>query len=453
MKVKSKINKKLKKENGEKENHAVKEEKIEKEQEIEPVKTKKNKKIKVEDEIKVPKSKSEEKKKKKKNADESAEETEQVDPESEAVKSEELDAPQKKKKRKSEAKEEPTEVKSEELETPKKKKKKDSENDENEEKEEKTLAYDREDEKKTVFCGNIPNESGITKSKIKELFSQYGKIKTLRMRSETGNILFSHKNKKSCTSFNAYVVFETIEDAKKSLQLHGYKLMENHLRVNMANDKQKAFQTKGTVFAGNLPFDATEKEVHAFFGKIGEIDYVRIIPRKGIAYIAYRRGVSIINALKLNESEFQGRNIRVTRYESKPKQEKKKRFTRDPKTGRRIKLRVKKTHKLDENFVKGRGANKTINNPIIKKIRDSQKAKFNKFTDNANQVSKKDLFRRGGKIEADNRDVNRMKFKQKTKFFGSKVGDEKKVKKNKISKVAKDQKIIAKKLKSTAMRK
>lgn len=113
---------------------------------------------------------------------------------------------------------------------------------------------------------------------------------------------------------------------------------------------------------------------------------------------------------------------------------------------------------MNENFIKGRGS-KSINNPIIKKIKESQKAKFNKFTESANDVGKKELFRRGGKFDKDNRDMNRLKMKQKKKFFGSKVDDGtgvgnggKKVKKGKITKVAKDQKLIAKKLKSAAMR-
>lgn len=241
-------------------------------------------------------------------------------------------------------------AKSSETDPPKKKKKKKSVEakdpaDSGDEKEigsdEKAYAYNREDEKKTVFCGNIPNESGVNKNKIKELFAQYGKIKTIRMRSETGNVIFSKKNKTLCTSFNAYVVFESLEDAKKSLQLNGFKLMDNHIRVNMANDKNSAFQNnKGTVFVGNLPFDATEKEVRDLFTTIGEVEYVRIIPRKGIAYICYKKGVSINDAIKLNDAEFQGRNLRVTRCETKQKQEKKKLYARDPKTGRKVKLRV-----------------------------------------------------------------------------------------------------------------
>lgn len=362
MKVKSKNNKKPKKAIENKQNHAAEEDKNEVKIEKSDVVTspiakgkKKNKKQKpaptpesekpIEEKIDTPNKKA---KKRKAVSDE-------------VVKTADEDTPQpatkKDKKKKKPTDENPDDpVKSSETDSPKKKKKnkkkeKDTAEDSNEEKEtggdekdteEKAYAYNREDEKKTVFCGNIPNESGINKNKIKELFAQYGKIKTIRMRSETGNVIFSKKNKTMCTSFNAYVVFETIEDAKKSLQLNGFKLVDNHIRVNMANDKNSAFQNnKGTIFVGNLPFDATEKEVRELFSTIGEVEYVRIIPRKGIAYICYKKGVSIVDAIKLNDAEFQGRNLRVTRCETKQKQEKKKLYARDPKTGRKIKLRVR----------------------------------------------------------------------------------------------------------------
>lgn len=308
--------------------------------------------------------------------------------------------------------------------------------------------YDKEDESKTVFCGNIPNDPNVTKGRIKDIFAQYGPVKSIRLRTENGNVIFSKKVKKSCKSFNAYIVFENEDDAKKSVALNGYKLVENHLRVNMANNKQ-SFSNKGTIFVGNLPFDALEADIHEYFSQVGDIEYVRKLPKKGIAFVCFKKGVSLANALKLNDNEFQGRKLRVSRSESKDKQERKKLFKKDPKTGKIVKQRVKKPHKLNEKLLKGRP---NINNPMVKKIKDTQKAKFNKFTES--DVTKKDLFRRGGKMDKDTRDVNREKSAKKQKFFGSKVDDlkDKKIKKGKISKNAKQQKVIAKKLKSAAMR-
>lgn len=315
----------------------------------------------------------------------------------------------------------------------------------------KKLAYDKSEELRTVFCGNIPNASNVNETRIKDLFSEYGTVKSVRFRSEVGKILFSKKMKKDCKNFLAYVVFEKEDDAKKSVQLNGFKLLDNHLRVNMANNKKEAFSSKGTIFVGNLPFDALETEIHQYFSQVGQIEYVRKIANKGIAYICFQKGVNLSIALKLNEKSFKGRNLRISRCESKDKQEKKKLFKKDAKTGKIVKQKVRKPHKINEEaFMRGR----TNNNPIIKKIKDTQKAKFNKFTD-ANKLSKKEIFRKGGRMDQNQRDDNREKSnKKKKKFFGAKVEglDKTKSKKSKVSKSIKEQKVIAKKLKSAATR-
>jgi nucleolar protein 12 len=321
---------------------------------------------------------------------------------------------------------------------------------EKKEKEPAKLAYDKEDELKTVFCGNIPNASNVNETRIKDLFSQHGTVKSVRFRSESGKVLFSKKMKRDVKNFIAYVVFEKEEEAKSSIALNGYKLLSNVLRVNMANNKKEAFSSKGTIFVGNLPFDAPESEIYDYFSQVGEIEYVRKIANKGIAYVCFQKGVNLSHALKLNEKAFKGRNLRISRCESKEKQEKKKMFKKDDKTGKIVKQKVRKPHKMNEDaFVRGR----SNNNPIIKKIKDTQKAKFNKFTD-ANQLSKKELFRRGGKMDQNQRDERREKTSKKQKFFGAKVDgiDKAKSKKAKVSKSIKEQKVIAKKLKSAAAR-
>lgn len=146
-----------------------------------------------------------------------------------------------------------------------------------------SLAYDKEDEAKTVFCGNLPNHSNVNETRVKELFQPYGEVKSVRMRSETGKIIYSKKSRKKCKSLIAYVVFKNEEDAKKSLELNGYKIHENYLRVNMANSKKEAFSkgVKGMIFVGNLSFEVTPNEVQDYFSSVGSIEYVRVIPNKG----------------------------------------------------------------------------------------------------------------------------------------------------------------------------
>lgn len=319
-----------------------------------------------------------------------------------------------------------------------------------EESEVKKLAYEKEDEMKTVFCGNIPNAPNVNETRVKDLFSEYGVVRSVRFRSEAGKKIFSKKIKKECQNFNAYVVFEKPEDAQKSIQLNGFKLLDNHLRVNMANNKRDAFSNKGTIFVGNLPFDCTESEVHAYFLKVGAIEYVRKIATKGIAYVCFQKGVNLVTALKLNEKPFKGRPLRISRCESKDKQDKKKLFKKDNKTGKFVKQKVKRPHKMNEDaFMRGRANN----NPIIKKIKDTQKAKFNKFSE-ARQPSKKELFRSGGRMDQNQREENRERTSKKQKFFGAKVDglDKTKSKKSKVSKSIQQQKVFAKKLKSAASR-
>ena len=104
---------------------------------------------------------------------------------------------------------------------------------------------------------------------------------------------------------------------------------------------------------------------------------------------------------------------------------------------------MKKPH--DEKFLQGR----SNNNPIIKKIKDSQKAKFNKFTKSEDRnVSKKELFRKGGvgigkKFKKS--DVKQHEEK-KNQFLGNKV-DKKKKQKGKLSKGDREKKVIIAKLK------
>jgi RNA recognition motif-containing protein len=260
------------------------------------------------------------------------------------------------------------------------------------------------------------------------------------------------KEKKKAEIFLAYIVFENLEDATKSLELNGHEILGHHLRVNMAK-KREAFSNKGTVFVGNLPFEALENDVYDFFKAAGDIQYVRKIPNKGIAYVRYVKSVNIPQVIsRMNGQVFGGRPIRVSKCETKPKQEKKKLFKKNEKSGKIEKAKVKKTHKIKDSVLMSGRAN---NNPIVKKIRENQKGKFNKFSGD-NQVSKKEMFRKGGKMDQKAKNVNREKTKKKTIFAGSKVDDlnmkSKKIKKNKVSKSIKEQKVIVKKLKSAATR-
>eukprot|EP01125_Pyxidicula_operculata_P001006 TRINITY_DN108_c1_g1_i1.p2 TRINITY_DN108_c1_g1~~TRINITY_DN108_c1_g1_i1.p2 ORF type:complete len:420 (-),score=163.98 TRINITY_DN108_c1_g1_i1:250-1509(-) len=69
-------------------------------------------------------------------------------------------------------------------------------------------------------------------------------------------------------------------------------------------------------FVGNLPFDATENDLHEFFGDLGVVS-VRLLfdhdsgRSKGISYVEFKTRDGLVNALKSDGYDFKGRNLRV----------------------------------------------------------------------------------------------------------------------------------------------
>lgn len=76
---------------------------------------------------------------------------------------------------------------------------------------------------------------------------------------------------------------------------------------------------------GNLPFIIEEEKIREYFSKCGEVESVRLLhdritgKGRGIAYVAFVDVSSVFPALKLNESEFMERKIRISRIIKKSK--------------------------------------------------------------------------------------------------------------------------------------
>ncbi|KAJ3276758.1 Nucleolar protein 12 [Terramyces sp. JEL0728] len=186
-----------------------------------------------------------------------------------------------------------------------------------------------EKNERTIFVGNLPItviEKEPTKD-LQKLFSQFGKLESIRFRS----IAFSEKMPRKQAfiakklhdkreSLNAYIVFKENKGAKNALSLNGTIFMDHHIRVDIAEKKQeKQRDSKRSVFVGNLPFDIADEQVWKFFEDIGEIENVRIIRDrktnvgKGFGYVQFKEKASVVLALKLNDNELEGRKMRVTR--------------------------------------------------------------------------------------------------------------------------------------------
>jgi len=174
-------------------------------------------------------------------------------------------------------------------------------------------------------------------------FSKFGEVESLRIRSvpivdskktRKGAIMLKQINEKA-SSVHAYVVFETEQSAEASLA-HNMSLIDgNHIRVDRAcpprkklkgQDAAHLYDTKRTVFLGNLPFDVKDEEVYQLFtGKSNtesNVEAVRVIrdPHlnigKGIAYVLFKTREAAHLVLKKGYLKLRERELRVSKVKA-----------------------------------------------------------------------------------------------------------------------------------------
>ncbi|ESQ39831.1 hypothetical protein EUTSA_v10000858mg [Eutrema salsugineum] len=190
---------------------------------------------------------------------------------------------------------------------------------------------------RTVFVGNLPLK--VKKKLILKEFSKFGKVESVRIRSvpivdskrtRKGAIMLKQLNEKA-SSVHAYVVFETEQSAEASLALNMSLIDGNHIRVDRACPPRKKlkgedahlYDTKRTVFMGNLPFDVKDEEVYQLFtGKSNlenSIEAVRVIrdPHlnigKGIAYVLFKTREAANLVIKKGYLKLRDRELRISR--------------------------------------------------------------------------------------------------------------------------------------------
>lgn len=224
----------------------------------------------------------------------------------------------------------------------------------------------KEQAPRTVFIGNVHIEVLKSKEKqteFKQFLSSFGKIESLRFRSipveraPSRKIAISKKQfRTDLDSCNCYVVFEQEDSVQKATQENGRIFLDKHLRIDQVTEQKPVASGKKSIFVGNLPFNVQEEEIWKLFETCGVIESVRIVRDaatnigKGIAFVNFSERTAVNLALKLNESTFRDRSIRITRYESEKelaknknnsiakgkgkgkKQPSKKSFKKEPKT-------------------------------------------------------------------------------------------------------------------------
>uniref|UniRef100_A0A182VXG3 RRM domain-containing protein n=1 Tax=Anopheles minimus TaxID=112268 RepID=A0A182VXG3_9DIPT len=166
----------------------------------------------------------------------------------------------------------------------------------------------------SIFIANLP--STVKKSELRAMFNKYGTIKTTRFRTNDGQKIFFNKDKLQVPSLNAYVRFSSKEEMEKACEMNGQMVGEHRIRVCPGSKKQIG-DVKSTVFVGNIRRGTTENELYDFFGQIGPIEFIRLIPLKFIAYVCFKKGVSMKRVLKMDQQKLNNRPLRIQPVDTK----------------------------------------------------------------------------------------------------------------------------------------
>ena len=192
-----------------------------------------------------------------------------------------------------------------------------------------------EENKRTIFVGNISLD--ITSKQLKSFMKQYGDIESIRMRSvplegskidDAGNqalvkrvSYFKKKLGDQKSSSNAYVIFKQSESVVKAVKATGTLLKERHLRIDTV--PATPFDYTRTVFLGGLSIYVDEEKLREFFSKVlpngqDDIQDIRLVrdPEtllgKGFGYLMLHNRDAMMSALKCHGRMFKCREMRVT---------------------------------------------------------------------------------------------------------------------------------------------
>ncbi|XP_031774158.1 RNA-binding protein 34-like isoform X2 [Apis florea] len=180
----------------------------------------------------------------------------------------------------------------------------------------------KEDER-TIFVGNLPKD--VTKKKLRKLFKQFGKIDTIRLRGKIAKSVNVSKRVAAIKnelhpklkSVYAYIKFVSKESVKESLSINGTEFEGNYLRVNASNKSENKFDSKKSIFLGNLHYNIDDNTIIKHFKQCGEIESVRVVRDnktgvgKGFGYVNFKNEDAVTLALELDGTTISNREVRV----------------------------------------------------------------------------------------------------------------------------------------------
>ncbi|XP_072933406.1 uncharacterized protein [Epargyreus clarus] len=185
-----------------------------------------------------------------------------------------------------------------------------------------------EEVKRTLFVGNVPFSSKC-KKEIKNIFSKYGDIETVRIRTVPVKdarvtpklAVIKEELHPDRSTVNVYIKYKHPSSVNDALVENNTVLNEHHLRVSRSDVTGSEHDPRCSVFVGNIPFALEDEGLRAMFEKCGQIESVRIIrdrktnAGKGFGYVNFtsKDGVELALALTEEDLTLKNRILRVKR--------------------------------------------------------------------------------------------------------------------------------------------
>ena len=142
---------------------------------------------------------------------------------------------------------------------------------------------------RTVYLGNIPADTTA-----EEILNHVrsGQIESVRLLPDKNCAFISFLDSNSATHFHSDAILKKLNIKGHDIKVGWGKPSQVPTSVALATQQSGASRN---VYLGNLPEDITEEQLRTDLGKFGQVDTVKMVPEKAIAFVHF---LSIGNAIK-----------------------------------------------------------------------------------------------------------------------------------------------------------
>lgn len=117
-----------------------------------------------------------------------------------------------------------------------------------------------------VFVGNLP--TNIKRVKLVKLFKKYGKVLSIRFRTNKGKPYYKKSQLDKVPHVIAFVYLDSRAAAEASLERNGHTIGENVISVDLDSKDKTVVKPHNTVVIGNLKYGKLQSQSVWFKSKI-----------------------------------------------------------------------------------------------------------------------------------------------------------------------------------------